>query len=162
MPEFVFDGVTEEDYKSAGSTKVQFPAGSKKGDILMLDIAIGFLDWKTAGQSMELPVEVTEDGENKGKEDSFYFGVKKESIWKVKDIYKNITGNDMPMKKGADGQNHPSIRSEDLLGKPAVGVWVMAEGRKGGDPKGEITVYPKLQDIKPAGTVKSVAEDLGI
>jgi hypothetical protein len=54
------------------------------------------------------------------------------------------------MKKAADGKNHPAPKGMATAGKAAVGVWYMNEGKKGG--VGELVLYPKLQDILPAGS----------
>ena len=159
MAEIMLPGVTEEEYHTAGSKFVTFPPGAKVGDALALDIEIGMVDWDTPGQSMKVPITITEEGVDQSKEDKISFGVLPTGIWKGKEIYRAITGGDMPMKAGADGKKHPVIDPMALVGKPAVGLWAMQKGKKGG--VGEEIIYPKLQSILPAGK-KPKTEDLGI
>lgn len=159
-PEFQLP-VTEEEYQQAGSKFVTFAANAKVGDSLFLDIEVGMVDWDTPGQSMKVPITVTEECVDKGKEEKISFGVLKSGIWKGKEIYKAITGVDMPMKAGADGVTHPVIDPMALVGKPAVGFWQMVEGYKGGDPNAGTTQYPKLTSILSAGG-KPKVEGLGI
>ena len=108
---------------------------------------------------MKVPITITEEGVDQSKEDKISFGVLPTGIWKGKEIYRAITGGDMPMKAGADGKKHPVIDPMALVGKPAVGLWAMQKGKKGG--VGEEIIYPKLQSILPAGK-KPKTEDLGI
>ncbi len=147
MPEFILPS-TEEDYEKSGSKFVTIPPGATE---VYLDIEVGLLDWDQAGKSMKLPVTVTEDGPDKGKQEKISFGVDAKGIWKGKQIYEAVTGEGMPMKKGADGVKHPAPDSDALLGKAAVGHWLLVTGRKGGDPAAEEVKYPKLQDIFAAG-----------
>jgi hypothetical protein len=56
------------------------------------------------------------------------------------------------MKAGADGKKHPVFKPTEYAGKPAVGVWTMQKGHKGGDPSAEEVLYPKLTGILPAGS----------
>ena len=154
-------GVTEEDYQSAGSKFVTFPPGAKVGDSHFLDIEIGMVDWDTPGSSMKVPIKVTEEGPDKGKEEKLSFGVLPNGIWKGKEIYRAITGRDMPMKEGADGKRHPVIDPMALAGKAAVGHWQMQKGVKGGVVGAETVTYPKLVAILPAGG-KPTVESLGI
>lgn len=160
-PEFVFGEVSEEEYKTAGSKWVTFPPDAKVGDKQFLDVEVGMLDWDTPGVSMKAPITVTEEGLDKGKEDKLSFGVKPEGIWKGREIYRAITGNEMPMKEGSDGHKHPSIDPMELVGKPAVGFWQLQRGKKGGVEGAEEVVYPKLIAIMAPGS-KPKVEDLGI
>jgi len=165
MAEFVLD-VTQEDYEKSGSKFVTFPISSKAvkdrvGEELALDVSIGMLDWEKPGESMKVPMTVTQDGPDKAKEEKISFGVKPNGIWKGKEIYRAITGQDMPFKKGSDGKMHPVIDPMKLAGKPAVGIWVMTAGKKGGRDDGEPTYYPKLDRIIPVGQ-KSQNNSLGI
>jgi len=160
MPEFMFD-MTEEEYKREGSKFISFPPGAKVGDMEYRDIDIGLVDWSTPGSSMSVPVTVTEEGIDKGKEDKISFGVRKGGIWKGKQIHMAITGQDMPMKKGSDGKNHPYIDPMVLVGKPAVGAWQWMKGFPGGDETKPAVFYPKLISILPPGE-KPQTESLGI
>jgi len=159
--EFIFDGVTEEEYMQSGSKFVVFPPGARVGSVEYRNIEVGMLDWDTPGNSMKVPVTITEDGPDKGKEDKISFGVKKSGIWKGKEIHLAITGKEMPMKNGADGKTHPVINSMELVGKPAVGMWEMTGGHPGGDETKPMTFYPKLTSILPAGG-KPEVESLGL
>ena len=144
-PAIILPDVTEEEYNASGSKFVTFPAGTKTGDIQCRKIEIGMLDWDTPGQSMKVPITVLDEGPDEGKEDKLSFGVLATGIWKGKEIYRAITGGNMPMKTGSDGKNHPAPNPEDLAGKTAYGIWVMQEGKKGG--VGETVTYPKLTSI---------------
>ena len=150
--EFILD-VTEEEYESAGSKFITFLPGAKVGDVQYRDIECGMLDWDTPGKSMKIDISVTEEGIDYGKSEKISFGVNAAGIWKGKQIYLAITGENMPMKSGADGKNHPAPKAMATAGKAAVGVWVMSEGKKGG--VGDVVQYPKLQDILPAGSKPS-------
>jgi len=150
--EFILD-VTEEEYESAGSKFINFPPGAKVGDVQYRDIECGMLDWDTPGRSMKIDISVIEEGIDYGKSEKISFGVNAAGIWKGKQIYLAITGEDMPMKPGADGKNHPAPKAMATAGKAAVGVWAMSEGKKGG--VGDTVMYPKLQDILPAGSKPS-------
>lgn len=158
MPKFTLD-VTQEEYEKAGSKFITFPLNAPVGSLQFRDIEVGMLDWDTPGQSVKIPVTITEEGPDLGKQEKLSFGVSAEAIWKGKQLYKAICGKDMPMAQGADKKKHPAPDSDDLLGKPAVGVWQLKEGKKGG--VGEVVTYPKLVDIQPAGAKPKVT-DLGI
>ena len=147
MPEFMLPS-TEEDYDKSGSKFVTFPPGATE---VYLNIEVGQLDWEQAGVSMKLPITIVEDGPDKGKQEKISFGVNAKGIWKGKQIYEAVACSAMPMKKGTDGVKHPAPDSDALLGKAAVGHWVMSSGFKGGDPTAEKVNYPKLQDIFAAG-----------
>lgn len=147
-PEFILP-VTEEEYQTAGSKFITFPPGAKVGDVEYRDIETGMLDWDTPNKSMKIEVVVTEEKDN-GKTEKISFGVDSKGIWKGKALYQAITGHEMPMKRAADGKNHPAPSGMDTAGKSAVGVWIMNEGKKGG--VGDTVYYPKLQDILPAGS----------
>ena len=151
--------VTEEDYLKGGKF-VTFPPNAKVGDTLYRNIEIGMVDWDTPGVSMKVPVTVTDEGIDLGKEDKVSFGVKPGGIWKGREIHLAITGEEMPVKKGSDGRKHPSIDPMALVGKPAVGMWQMTSGKKGG--VGETVTYPKLLAIFPAGYKPSEQDELGV
>ena len=159
-PEFQMP-VTEEEYQKAGSKFIIFPPGAKTGDNEFRDIEIGMVDWDTPGSSMKVPVTVSEEGPDQLKEDKVSFGVDAKGIWKGRELYKAITREEMPMKPGSDGKNHPVIDPMLLAGKPAVGHWQMQQGYPGGDRNLPPVSYPKLVSILPAGK-KPVVEDLGV
>jgi len=148
--------VTEEEYESAGSKFVTFPPGAQVGASLFLDCEVGMPDWDTPGKSLKFPINITEDGPDKGKEDKISTGVDSKSIWKLREIAVRVTGEELPMKKGSDGKQHPALNPMAFVGKPAVAHYQLIEGRKGGDPAGERTVYPKLIELLPAGEKPSV------
>ncbi len=147
--EFILEA-TEEEYESAGSKFITFPPGSKVGDVQYRAIECGMLDWDTVGKSMKIDITVSEEGADYGKPEKISFGVNAAGIWKGKQIYLAITGEDMPMKEGADGKNHPAPKAMATAGKAAIGIWIMTEGKKAGI--GETVQYPKLQDILPEGS----------
>lgn len=148
--------VSEDEYNLAGSKFIAFPPGAKVGDTEFRNIEIQMVDWDTPGTSMKVPVVVTEEGPDKGKEDKISFGVTKTGIWKGKEIILAITGEDMPIVNG-----HPEVPVEKMKGKAAVGMWQMQEGRKGGDPDAAVVNYPKLTTILAAGK-KPEVKDLGL
>jgi hypothetical protein len=158
LPDFTLD-ISKEDYEKAGSKFIQVPAGSKLGTVFYRKIETQMLDWDTVGKSMKLPTVVTE-GIDKGHEEKISFGVDSTGIWKGKAIYKALTGDEMPMKKGNDGKMHPVISSEKLVGKQATGVWVMVENKTA--TASTMPTYPKLQDIYPADYKPEANEGLGL
>lgn len=148
--DFILESITEQDYESAGSKFITFPEAQKqlKGAIQYREVTIGMLDWDTFGKSLKIPVVVSDDIDT-NHEDKISFGVDKKSIWKGKLLYKNITGEEMPMVVGKDGNKHPAPSKMALLGKKGFGMWVNVEGKKGGDAAKGIVIYPKLEDILP-------------
>ncbi len=142
--------VTEEEYETAGSKFVTFPPGAKVGDSVFLDCEVGMPDWDTPGKSLKFPITITEEGADKGKEDKISTGVDSKSVWKLKEIARNVTGNDLAMKKGADGKVHPALNPANYAGKPAVAHYQLITGKKGG--VGEEVQYPKLMEILPTGS----------
>lgn len=146
--EFVLP-VTEEQYETAGSKFVTFPAGAKVGDSVYKNIEVQNPDWDTPNKSIKFPVVVTEEGADENKEDKLSAGVGTDGIWKLKETCKNITGKDLVMKKGGDGKNHPVFNPSDYAGKTAVGHWQMIEGVN--QTTKQKTTYPKLIEILPAG-----------
>ena len=160
MPEFDLP-ITEEEYEKAGSKFIVVPPGAQVGAIEYRGIEIGMLDWDQPGKSMKVPVTVSEEGPDMGKEEKISFGVDIKGIWKGKEIYEAITGEPMPMREGTDGKKHPFIDPMALVGKSALGMWMMTKGFPGGDETQAPTYYGKLTSILPAGE-KPVVEDLGI
>ncbi len=161
--------IDKEDYEKAGSKFITLPfdlsnyasAKGHVGEIYLRNIECGMLDWDTPGKSMKIPVVITEGVDN-GKDDKLSFGVDSKGIWKGKQIYKAITGEDMPFKKGKDGKEHPVINPEKINGKEAVAVYAIQEGLKGGKEGGDKIVYPKLNDIQPKGYTVKASNDVGI
>jgi len=94
---------------------------------------------------MKLMTTVT-DGADKGHEEKISFGIEARSIWKGKDIYKAITGQDMPIN--AKSKRH-YIPSGTIDGKAAVGMWVMVENTQ--ESKATMPIYPKLTSIYRKG-----------
>ncbi len=156
-PEFILD-IDQEAYEQAGSKFITFPPGAKKGDVQYRKIECGMLDWDTPQKSMKIPVVITEEGVDFNKEEKISFGVDAKGIWKGKGIYKNITGHDMPFKKGSDSKMHPVINPTEINGKEAIGQWVMTEGKKGG--VGDLVLYPKLMEILPKDFKPETAKDI--
>ena len=143
MPDFEMP-VTAEEYAVAGSKFISGVGGAKKGDVFYRNIETGTLDWDTPGTSMKLPTTVV-DGQDKGHEEKISFGVKSDSIWKAKDIYKSITGKDMPL----NDKKKPYIPNKSLDGKDAVGMWQMVENKT--ESAATMPIYPKLVSILPKG-----------
>jgi len=160
--EFVLP-VTEEEYEAGGSKFIAFtdeqgnvvPSGSWSkmvGSVNSRAVEVGMPDWDTPGRSLKFPVVITEEGADKGKEDKMSTGVDSKSVWKLKEIHAAVIGGDLEMKKGADGKKHPVFKPTEYVGKPAVGIWEMQKGHKGGDPSAGETYYPKLVQLLPAGS----------
>lgn len=149
MGKFILDGVSKEDYESAGTKFITMTPEEKKQGFAYRNVDIGELGWDTQDKSMQIPVTVTEDPD-KGKKDKVSFGVGADGIWKGKEMYRNVSGKDMPFEKGSDGKQHPAPDSDALLGKKAVGYWEWSKGKKGGE--GEDVWYPKLKNILAAGS----------
>jgi hypothetical protein len=144
--------VTEEEYEAGGSKFITFPPGAKVGDVQYREVECGMPDWDTPGKSLKFPISVTEEGVDKGKEEKISTGVDSKSVWKLKEIQQAVLGEPLEMKAGADGKKHPVFKPAEYAGKPAVGVWTMQKGYKGGDPSAEEVLYPKLTGILPAGS----------
>ena len=150
-PEFKLP-VTEDEYNAASSKFVSLPGGStdyKKnvGLAFGYNVEVTEVDWDTPGSSMKIVVVVTEEGANKGKSEKISFGVKADGIWKGKELHYAITGKEMAIV-----DNAPVIRPLELVGKPAVGIWQVMQGTKGGVPGAEPVCYPKLENLLPAGS----------
>ncbi len=154
-PEFILP-VTEEEYETAGSKFVTFPASNKPmservGEVLFLEVEVGMPEWDTPGKSLKFPISITEEGPDKGKEEKISTGVETKAIWKLREIVKAVTGADLPMKRGTDGKMHPALNPMAFAGKAAIGQWVIMSGHTGGDPTKPMTYYPKLIALLPAG-----------
>ena len=76
-------------------------------------------------------------------------------------IIEAVTGEPMEWETGKDGAEHPKLVKSKIFGKPALGYWILAMGKRGGDPNAEDTQYPKLVGILAPGAEAS-AVDLGI
>jgi len=158
--------VTEDEYEAGGSKFIAFtdeagnvlPSGSWSkhiGAVNYRTVECGMPDWDTPGQSIKFPVTISEDGMDKGKEDKISTGVSSKSVWKLKEIHSAVIGGDLEMKAGADGKKHPVVKPTSYAGKPAVGVWEIQKGFKGGDEAAGATYYPKLVQLLPAGSKPS-------
>jgi len=154
MPKFLLPDIDAKTLKEAGSRFITFPPGAKVGDVELREVEVGMLAPDTPGVSMMLPIIVTQEGADFGKQDKISWGVKKDpstgrsGIWKGKEIYQNVAGKDIPL----DENGIANLDSDDLLGKPATGVWQLQKGHKGGDPTAEEVNYPKLIQLLPAGS----------
>jgi len=144
--------VTEEEWAKGGSKFVTIPPKLKVGDTFELDIEMGIPDWDTPGKSFKFPVTVTEAGPDEGKEDKISGGALPGKTWKVQETYRAVTGGDPPLAKGKDGIERPRLIPSAIAGKPAVGVWTVSQGPKGGVPGAELVLYPKLTAILPPGS----------
>lgn len=154
--------VTEEEYEAGGSKFIAFTDESGKiipsggwarcvGAVNYREVEVGMPDWDTPGQSLKFPVEITEEGMDNGKKDKISTGVGGNSVWKLKELHQAVVGGDLEMKAGADGKSHPVLKPMAYAGKPALGVWEMQEGLKGGVEGAGKTYYPKLVQLLPAG-----------
>jgi len=139
---------TDKEYETAGSKFITLPPGQ---DYIDLKVEMGVPDWDTPGSSYKFPVTVIE-GVDEGKEEKISSGATAKGIWKTKEIVKAVTGADMPMAKGKDGNMHPVLVPADIAGKTAVGHWEKAKGPKGGVPGAELVTYSKLMAILPEGS----------
>jgi hypothetical protein len=155
-PELV-SNVNKEEYDKAGSKFIVFSPDDEVGKLYYKDIEMDMPDWETPGQSYKFPVRITEEGMDFGKEDKIVGGATATGIWKTKDIVKAVTGSDMPMT-GPKGKERATLVTEEIAGKPAVGVWQIQIGAKGGDPSKGTTKYPKLINIMPAGSKPAIEE----
>jgi len=154
--------VTEEEYEAGGSKFIAFtgengnvvPSGGWNrlvGSVNYREVEVGMPDWDTPGKSLKFPIEITEEGMDKGKIDKIATGVDSKSVWKLKEIHTAVVGGELAMKTGSDGKNHPVVKPTEYAGKPAIGVWEMQEGLKGGVEGAGATYYPKLVQLLPAG-----------
>ena len=145
MPDLIIPQVTEEEYEKAGS---KF---AKEGVHLS---ECGMPEWDTPGVSIKFPFTIIEEGEDKGKESKVSCGVKKEALWKLKEI---LTALGVPIKTNAEGG--VALDPMACVGKQFQSVWTTeidsrpaSEGGKGG-------TYTKPTAALPVG---AKTEDLGI
>jgi hypothetical protein len=148
--EFILERITEEEFEVAGSKFITIPADKKSqvGYTTYRKAIIGMLTWDTVGRSMKFPFTIAEELDL-NKEDKISFGVDKKGIWKGKELYKAVTGGDMPMAKGKDGNMHPSPNPMECMGKNVWVQYVNQKGAKGGDASKGETIYPKAQAFLP-------------
>jgi hypothetical protein len=164
--QFILDGVTSDEYETAGSKFMTVPPQYQKqvGYTFYRKALIGMMGWDTLGKSLKIPFTIAEETDL-NKEDKISFGIDKKGIWKGKELYKAATGGEMPMAKGKDGNMHPAPNAMELMGKEVWVQYVNQKGAKGGDvTKGE-TIYPKAQAFLSYGSGErptTQAANLGI
>jgi len=142
--EFVLP-ITEEEFDASGvGNWITFDPALPAGTRVLRNVEVGVVDWDTAGVSLKYPVTITE-GIDEGKTDKISAGVKKDAVWKVKEIHKAL-GVPIEIRDGK-----PVIKPREVSGKKAVGIWVITKGTKGGVAGAEPTIYPKLTELRPAG-----------
>lgn len=150
---------TREEYEVSASKFITIPAGKT---FVEREIEMSIPRWETAGHSYQFPTTVVEEGIDYGKTEKIVSGAtggEKGGIWKTKQIYFAVTGHDMPMVKGADGVEHPTVIPDEIAGQRALGHWDLAKDSRTPEEGGKGTVYSKLTNILPLG---SEVEDLGI
>jgi hypothetical protein len=80
---FMLD-VDEQDYDNIVSKYITIPPGAdgieREGDSIVLTVEAGMADWKTPGQSLTVPLTVTQEGVNKGKQIDWFAGVRKDAM----------------------------------------------------------------------------------
>lgn len=157
MPDIELN-VTPEEYAIEGSKFITFPPGSKTGAKRYLEVEVGELDWATPNKSLKIPVTVSEDGPDNGKEDQLSFGINKGGVWKGKEAYKNITGEEPEV--GPNGR--PMFIALKMVGKTAIGEWTMQIGYPGGDTNQPGFDMAKLTSILPAGSKPADAVPTGL
>lgn len=161
MPDLVFPDVTQEEYDTAGSKFITFPAGATPGAVQYRDVEVSDVDWDTPGQSIKIVATVIEEGPDLSKQDKLSFGVVKTAtgksgIWKGKLAHIAITGKEMAFVDTDKGPR-PKIDPTELVGKKAIAEYTLQLGHKGGDPEGEEVLYPKLTNFLSAGKKPAVA-----
>lgn len=158
---FLDMNVTQEEYDVAGSKFITSQHDLIKENVNKFDyrdIEVTNVDWDNPGTSIKIEVIITEEGPDQNKEDKVSFGVGKTAIWKGKEIYRSLTGEDMPVNPAT---GRPAVNPMALVGKKGTGAWQITSGHKGGDPNAEIIIYPKLVNINPLGQ-RGQASSLGI
>lgn len=80
---FMLD-VDEQEYDAVTSKYIVIPPGKSgveaEGDSIVLTVEAGMAEWKTPGQSLRVPLTVTEEGINKNKTIDWFLGVKKDAM----------------------------------------------------------------------------------
>lgn len=142
-PEFVLD-VTEEEYEKAGSKFAA--AGARLSEC-------GMPKWKTAGQSIEFPFTIVEEGPDKGKEGSLFCGVGKTSLWKLKEMLTAL-GVQYTLKN-----DKVTFNDMQCAGKQFLAVYTEEVDTRSADEGGTGTHYTKASSALPVG---AKVEDLGL
>ena len=141
---FIID-VTPEEYETAGS-KFATPG---------LHLAeMGMPEWETPGQSIRFPFIIVEEGADSGKEGKLVAGIKKSSIWKMKEILSAI---DVPVTKTKDGQ--VTFDNNAVVGKQCKVLYTEQVDSRSPEEGGTGTKYTKAKAAYPADTTN---ESLGI
>ena len=138
-PDLILPDVTPEEYEKAGS---KF---ATEGNHIA---ECGMPEWDTPGVSIKFPFTIVgEKDPDNGKENKISCGIKKEGLWKFKEMMTAI-GVEMKVKDGK-----PSFDPMSCVGKQFIVVWTTevdsrppAEGGKGG-------TYTKPTSALPLGTI---------
>ena len=144
MPELIIPGITEEEYEKAGS---KFAAEG------MHLSECGMPEWETPGQSIRFPFTIIE-GDDEGKESKIVAGVKKEALWKLKEMLKALG---VAITTNKDGQ--VSFDPMDCAGKQFMSVWTIEVDSRPASEGGKGGIYTKPTSALPVG---AKSESLGI
>lgn len=157
-PEFVLD-ITKEDWEKATSKFITFDPSDKVGTLYYRDVELGIYDWKTPGQSLNVPVRVTEEGQDFDKEASLFPGVSKDALFRTKEIFERALGLTVEYRIGADKKSHVVLPDPMVVaGKLAVGCWQLQVDERGAEAGGKGTKYTKLITLYPAGYKPAIEE----
>lgn len=109
--------------------------------------------WKTAGVSIAFPFTITEEGADKGKENEIAAGVKKEAVWKLREI---LMALGVSSKKTANGQ--VAFNPMDVVGKIGKTQWIEQKDTRSVEEGGKGSTYTKPVSVLPLSA--SAPEDL--
>ena len=138
MPKISVKGVSEKDYNQAGSKFITLPT-PEVGAAATLAIECGMPDWDTPGQSIKFPVKVIQEGVDQGKEDKISCGIKKDAIWKLKEV---VAGFGKPDAVSFDEDGVLQLDADVFPGIKAYGIWIGTKSNT--DPP---FIFAKLQSI---------------
>lgn len=136
--------VTPEEYESAGSKFAN--AGAHLSKISEMP------DWDTPGVSIKFPFVII-DGVNAGIEGKISCGVKKDGIWKLKEMLTAL-GVDVVIKDGK-----PTFDPMSCIEKQFLTVWTEEVDSRTPEEGGKGTKYTKPTSALPVG---AKVETLGI
>jgi len=104
--EFILD-IDPEEYDTLTSKYVEIPANNedgieREGDTIVLNAELGMAEWKTQGKSLRVPVIITEEGANQGKEMDWFVGISKDAMQVTKPRLQRlgIENKVLPRKEG--------------------------------------------------------------
>ena len=141
--------VDQETYDSqrVGSIYVDTPGDYR--------VEMGMPAWFDLGRSIAFPFVITEDGEQKGKEDRLVAGISAEAFWKIKELAKACGVDYKLVKDKKTGKEAIKFNPADFAGKACI-IRYLNETVDSTKRPGEKMTFCKA---KSARAIKSVVEE---